>query len=124
MVQNTSTNVSALSIKYDTKCLSLLPKEPSQSIVSRSNIGLLSSGKIKKIVNKRIGDSNKYHLKQCILSGNYLYYSDEQSSDIESSKSKIKNQPLSFVQAILDLEKMKKIEVTLEQLEFSHAKKQ
>ena len=46
--------------------------------------------KCKKVVNKRIGDSNKFHLKQIVLTPNVLYYADEQNEEENVKINKMK----------------------------------
>ena len=38
---------------------------------------------VKKVISKRIGTSNKYHMKQFVIKDNIFYYTDEQNSEGE-----------------------------------------
>ena len=55
------------------------------------------------MISKRIGETNKFHTKQCILKGNTLYYTDEAETGA--------------------LSKMKKIEITMQPVETVMIKK-
>ena len=62
-------SLSSITKKYKTKGLLIHPED------------IVAAEKCKKVISKRIGDSNKFHLKQCVLTLNYLYYADEQNEE-------------------------------------------